>query len=406
MRKKLDIGAVLALMICTAAITFVITHAVITERYNRDLEDSYRLTNELAKFIEAKNYIENSYVGSWDEEKLLDGATRGLVESLDDRWSSYLSVDDFQFYSGSDSNSYVGIGVMYAYHEETGGIQVTEVYPDLPASRAGMKPMDIIVGVDGAAVSSMDYLIAAELIRGVANTMVTLDVYRPSADETLQYEILRSSVRIDAVRATLLENDIGLIRIRNFDTGADIDFAECIENLTAAGVKGLVFDVRSNPGGKLNVMLPMLDILLPEGRLITLREKSGKEDAYESGPDEIRMPMAVVINEHSYSAAEFFAAALKEYDKAVLVGQSTTGKGYSQVNIPLSDGSGLILSTSEYFTPNGKSLADEGGLMPDYPVELTGDQAASVNTLQPLDDPQIARAVQVVGWSLTPVVFD
>ena len=404
MNRKLDIGAVLALMVCTAAITFVMTQWVVTNQYNEELVDSYRQLSELVKFIEAKNHIENLFVGSWDEEKLLDGATRGMVESLGDRWSMYLNAEDFQYLSSSDNSPYVGIGVMTVRHEM--GIKIIEVYAGSPAEKAGIKPQDIIVGVDGGEVISMDYPVAVERVGGAANTKVTLDVFRPSTLETLQYELTRSSVHAQAVTAELLDGDIGVVRIKHFDTGADIDFAECIINLVEAGAKGIVFDVRGNPGGKLDVMLPMLDMLLPEGKLITLENKAGEPTVYTSDADEVRMPMAVVMNEYSCSAAEFFAAALKEYDKAVLVGRQTTGKGYSQVNIPLRDGSGLVLSTSEYFTPKGRSLAAEGGLTPDYPVDLTAEQSAAIHTVPHMEDPQIARAVQVVSWSLTPVVFD
>ncbi len=400
MKKKLDIGAVIALMLCVATVTALMTQWQITNHYNQQLEATNRVEREIAKFKEAKAYIEKAYVGSWDEEKLLDGATSGMVQSLGDRWSSYLNVEDFQTYLNSSDNQFVGIGVSATYHEESRGIQVTEVYPKSPAFEAGIQPMDIIVAVDGTKVADQDYYVARDNIGGAENTMVALEVYRPSTKVTLNLEIYRRKVQIESVRSQILDGNIGLVRIRNFDTGTDLAFVEAVKNLQAANVSGIIFDVRSNPGGALKVMLPMLDMLLPEGTLITLREKSGNEEVFTSNAEQINLPMCVVVNENSYSAAEFFAAALREYQKAEIVGQPTSGKGYAQVPIKLSDGSGIILSTNEYFTPSGKSLADVG-LTPDYLVSLTEEQARQTHVLAPEEDAQLLKAIEVISRQIT-----
>ena len=396
MKRKIDLGAVIVLMLLVATVTWLVALWQTTEAYNSQIEKILRVAEEFKKIEQIKEYIETAYVGSWDEEKLLDGAAGGMMDSLGDKWSGYLNYEDYQSYKDSRENRVVGIGVSATRDDETGGILITEVYGDSPAFDANLLPLDIIITVDGESLRNMAYEQAVERIRGDAGTVVNLEIYRPSTDETFKRDITRREVQIESVRSRILEGGIGYIRIRNFDKGTDAKFVEAVTNLMMADVRGFIFDVRNNPGGAKEVMLPMLDMLLPEGVLFQYRDKGGEMIKDMSDANSVDLPMIVIINENSYSAAEFFAAALKEYDYAELVGRPTTGKGFGQSPIELSDGSGIILSTIEYFTPNGVSLADVG-IKPDYSVVLTDDEAARFHVMEPSEDRQIVKAYDVLN---------
>lgn len=400
MKRKLDLGAVIVLMLLVATVTWLVAQWQTTEVYNKQIEKTLRTAEEFKKVKQAKEYIESAFIGSWDEEKLLDGATRGMLESLGDQWSVYLNAEDFQELKASGENKYVGIGIEPTLDEETGGVRVTYVNNDTPAQEAGLMISDIIIGIDGEEVADMEYPMAIEKIRGEVNTIVKLEILRPSTNRTFTAELVRKELVAESIRARVLEGNIGYIRIRNFDTGTDVAFINAVTELQIAGVKGIIFDVRNNLGGRLDVMSPMLNTLLPECVLFQSRDKSGKADIRESDANSVELPMMVLINENSYSAAEYFAAVLKEYEYAELVGQPTTGKGYAQVQIELIDGSGLVLSTAEYFTPKGVSLA-ETGLAPDYSVALTSEQTARFYSLEPNEDPQIIKAYEVLTAKVT-----
>ncbi|MCL2080511.1 MAG: S41 family peptidase [Oscillospiraceae bacterium] len=397
MKRRLDVGTVIVLMLLVATVTWLVAQWQTTEAYNRQIERTMRESKEFEKVKRAKEYIESSFVGSWDEEKLLDGAVRGMMASLGDQWSGYLNAEDFQDHKASMDNRFVGIGVSVMYDHDTGGICIVEVYNNSPALDADLRALDIIVSVNGLPVSGMEYLVAVETVRGEANTPVMIGIYRPSDDRTFEIELIRREVNVESVRSRILEGDIGYIRIRNFERGTDIAFSEAVTNLRLAGVRGIIFDVRNNPGGLKQVMLPMLNLVLPEGLVMfQSREKGGQMQQEISEGEGIELPMMVIINDRSYSAAEFFAAALKEHGLAELAGEPTTGKGYAQVPIELPDGSGIILSTAEYFTPMGVSLADAEGLTPDYTVRLTEEEAAMFYVLEPGEDRQIVRAYDVL----------
>ena len=242
----------------------------------------------------------------------------------------------------------------------------------------------------------MGYSAIVDKIKGEAGTFVTL-VIEDGQGAKRELKLERRLTTQEVVSTRMLDGQIGYVRIENFDTGADKEFTDKVKNLLEAGAQGLVFDVRNNNGGIDTVMSSILDELLPEGLIISIRDKEGNEKyAPKSDAEEIALPMAVVVNRYSYSAAEFFAAALQEYDKAVVVGEATTGKGYAQSTIPLTDGSGLYLSTNTYFTPSGKSLADVG-IQPDVECLLPDDVAADTTGLNPASDKQIAEAIRVVA---------
>ncbi|GHU90167.1 peptidase S41 [Clostridia bacterium] len=403
MRRKLDLSAVIVLMASAAALTYLITLIMVTNNYNTELTESKRTQRVLAKYLEAREHIEKNYIGSSDEEKLLDGSTDGLVGSLGDEWSCYLDISDYERVTGAKNG--VGIGITAVYNREAGGLRIGTVYEDSPAADVELCPGDIITAIDGVKTTSVHAEIAMSRVYGAENTPMELTVFRPSNEKTFTVTAIRRAVAARSVTSRILDGGIGLVRLYSFDEGADIAFVEAVENLKAAGVRGLILDVRSNAGGQLRIMLSMLDQLIGEGDMITRRSKSGKEEPSRSNAAELELPMVTVQNTYTAAAAEYFAGALREYNKAMTIGEKTAGKGYQEVVIPLSDGSGLILSTSEYLLPSGRSL-NETGLEPDYPVEVTPGQAADIDVLDPADDPQIAKAIQVLRIQIPQTGFD
>ena len=337
-----------------------------------------------SKLEQISALIEQRYIGESDKTVLEDTAAAAMVNALPDRWSTYIPAAQYQSHVENQNNEYVGIGVTIV-KGESGGFDILEVTEGGPAEEAGVCPGDVITHVDGQDVTGSDTISLQELIPGKPNTTVVLTLRR--GEETLELTVKRKVIHQKAATGQLLEGNIGLITIENFHKDAGKETIAQIELLVEQGAEKLIFDVRNNPGGYVDEMNKALDYLLPEGPLFRSIDYKGNEDVDESNADCLELPMAVLINGNSYSAAEFFAAALSEYDWAVTVGEPTSGKGYFQNTLELMDGSALYLSVGKYFTPNGVSLADAGGLVPDIAVE----PAEGVVTAT--EDPQIRAAI-------------
>ncbi len=401
MKKRFTLGTVLALMLLVAVATGVISYSMVFQKLHQDFELSKSQRQEFSKFIEARNIVQRNFVGTVDDEVLLDGAIKGMVDALGDRYSHYLDAEEYDLYNRRTENKYIGIGISASMSPE-GDILVNEVFDKSPAQQCHIMPQDRIVAIEDQKVVDMSYQMAVASLAGEENTKVRITVLKASDGQTMDVAPLRKKLDTQAVYSEILTGqNIGYIHIRNFDTNVDRDFKEAINHLVNAKVGAIIFDVRNNPGGQLDVMCPMLDTLLPEGVLITMREKNGNEFQRTSAADSVDIPMAVLINSHSYSAAEFFAAALQEYEKAVLVGEKTTGKGYAQYPIRMEDKSAIILSTMEYFTPKGKSLSGVG-LQPDYEVVLSPDDLNQSGTLTHEQDKQLQKAISVLVSQMAP----
>ena len=333
--------------------------------------------------------IEHRFIGTADKTEMEDAAAEAMIASLDDRWSYYISAEEYAAHLERQSNEYVGIGVTILMDPEGKGVQIVAVTGGGPAEEAGVLPGDIMTHVDGTALADLSVTEVKGLVMGKKNTEVALTLLRK--DEILEITVTRKAIRKQTAAGRMLEGKIGYVAIDNFHSGAGKETIGEIEKLTEQGAEKLIFDVRDNPGGYVHEMVEVLDYLLPEGPLFRSVSYSGREDLDESDADCLELPMAVLINGNTYSAAEFFAAALSEYDWAVLVGEPTTGKGYYQTTIELGDGSAVQLSTGAYTTPKGVNLTEAGGLKPD--VELTLTQIP----LSLEEDPQIRAAIREIG---------
>lgn len=349
------------------------------------------------KLEELRSLIHTCFIGEVDDEMLDDGAAAGMVAATGDKWSYYIPADQFGEYMDQMNNEYVGIGVTVSQVEDARGYTVTKLEPGGGAAEAGILPGDVIYAVDGKLLTEIGFDNATAMIKGEENTQVQLGIYR--GEETLTLKVTRKRILMVVAHGEMLEGGIGLVTINNFDERCAAETIAAIEKLLKQGAVSLIFDVRFNPGGYKTELEKVLDYLLPEGRIFHTVDYTGKEEFTMSDARCLKMPMAVLINDSSYSAAEFFAAALDEYDYAVLVGQPTTGKGYFQSTFQLSDGSAVGLSIGKYFTPvQGRSLAEEGGLVPEVLVEIDEETEANIysDLLTPQEDPQIQAAVEAL----------
>ena len=395
-KHSVRISTALMLMLLAVVCTFNITYFTATEYYNSRLDELEELETRYSKLKSVADIVDKYFVGEYEEADAIEVALAGYVAGLDDVWSAYYTAEQTASIEEDEANQYVGIGVTYSTAAES-LYQITAVTPGGPADLAGILPGDKLLtaaGVDVNTLETGDDL--AALVKGEIGTQVTIVVER--AGEPLTFNITRDVIYTYSVTSRMLENNVGYIAIADFDSNVDDEFREHLTTLQEQGAKGFIFDVRNNPGGYVSVMHEMLDGLLPEGPVITMVDKAGEEMPLTSDADMLEMPMVVVTNEYSVSAAEFFAAALQEYDMATVVGTKTSGKGYSQQTFKLSDGSSVHISTTRYYTPKGNSLA-ETGVTPDLVVELPLEDLNLLlsGKLADADDEQLQSAIKAVN---------
>ena len=350
---------------------------------------------EYSKLDYLSDLIDERFIGEANRTEYEDAAAAAMVEALGDEWSYYIPAKEYQMHVESMSNAYVGIGITITISEDGAGFQVTKVNPGGPADEAGMIPGDVIVAIEGQSAADMDTTQARDLVRGEENTEVRLTVDRNG--KTLELRVMRKQVLSPVALSQMLPDGIGLITIVNFDDRCFDETHAAIETLLEQGATALIFDVRNNPGGYKHELVKLLDYLLPAGPLFRSELYTGETSIDESDASCLKIPMAVLVNENSFSAAEFFAAAMSEYDAAVIVGQQTYGKGYFQTTIQLGDGSAVGLSVGRYTTPNGVCLAGVG-ITPDVVIDVDDDTFFKIyaGTMAPEEDPQIQAAVNAL----------
>ena len=343
------------------------------------------------KLSEIKAVIDTCFIEEYDEQTMEDALASAMIQSLDDRWSYYMTAGEYQAYIEQMSNSYVGIGITITVRED-GYIDVRKVDAGGPAEEAGMMPGDVLCAVEGQDVREMSLDQIRNRIRGEAGTQVNVSFLRK--EETCTVAITRKHIQTVVAKGKMLDDGMGLVTIENFDSRCKDETVKVIESLLEEGAKALIFDVRNNPGGYKTELVDLLNYLLPEGPLFRSEDYTGAEFVDQSDARCLEIPMAVLVNEDSYSAAEFFAAALSEYEAAVVVGTPTTGKGHFQNSFELSDGSAMVISVGRYRTPNGICL-DGVGLTPVVveEVDLETYQQIYYETLAPEADPQIQAAI-------------
>ena len=363
---------ILACVLCVG-VTYGLT--VQRERGRIGSEENY---SQAMKYLEIKNALDEYYVGTVDEEAVSASAFAAMVAGLGDEWSYYMSPSEYSAYKLYSANQYVGLGVQVDKDAETGGLKITGVNSGTPADNAGLEAGDIILAVAGTDITGMTVGDARSFISSNLGESVKLKIRDKDGSES-ELSVNCELIYTSPVTYRMLSGSIGYVQILNFDSGAADAAVKAIETLLGQGALGFVFDVRTNPGGLLSELTALLDYLLPSGNIFISVDKAGNQTPTESDSVCLDMPMAVLVNADTYSAAEFFAAALQDYNWAEIVGERTTGKSRSQQTIELSDGSAVHLSTARYLTPAGIDLAEQGGLIPDQEVALTATGDAQLN---------------------------
>lgn len=321
-----------------------------------------------------------------------DSALRGMVSGLGDRWSYYVTPANYENLMNSRANRYQGIGVTINYTDER-GLTVISVTEGGPADLGGLTVGDIITAVDGQDLSGDNRYNGTELIAGEVGEERVLTVLSPGGG-TREVTLVLDYLEVRVVTGELLDNGMGLVTIANFNTNAHDEFRETVDELVAQGATALLFDVRNDGGGYVRELTRMLDYLLPEGDVFQSNPRWGVSSVSRSDEACIGLPFGVLVNTESYSAAELFAAQLRESAGAPIVGEHTSGKGYSQNTFPLLNGGALGISTARYCTGSGVSLIGVG-ITPDIELSLDEEQAAMLNagTLAPEDDPQVQALI-------------
>lgn len=348
-----------------------------------------------SKLDQLEDLILDKFIGDADQKAMEDAAANAMVDSLGDRWSYYIPADQYAAYMEQMNNAYVGIGVTIQQREDGEGLDVIGVTEGGPAKDAGIQPQDRIIAVDGQRIAGMTLEQVRGMIQGEAETKVNLTILREQQE--IAFTVTRRQIQTVVATGVMLTEDIGLVTIENFDARCADETIAAIESLQEQGAKKLIFDVRYNPGGYKHELVKVLDYLLPEGVLFRSELYNGTTEEDTSDAKHLDIPMAVLVNGDSYSAAEFFAAALRDYEAGIVVGEKTVGKGYFQSTFQLQDGSAVGLSIGKYYTPKGVSLAGVG-ITPDVSISLDEETAAKLyyGQLDPMEDPHILAAIEAL----------
>lgn len=356
--KKFKLTHLIIVCLVVAALTAGATYALTIGGIG-----SKQYFDDAKAYVEIEKIINENYIGSVDDDTLFNAAASAMVRSIDDKWSYYMSPEEYAAYKLTSSNEYAGIGISVKQND-SGDFEIFSVDSGTPAEAAGLTAGQLIVSVDGQPVADMTLSEMQELIRSKLNKdfpMVVSDKKGNEVSVTVACEIIYK----DPVSSRMLDGNIGYIKIANFEAGSSEGTINAIERLAAEGATSFIFDVRNNPGGLLSELVSLLDYLLPDGDLFISVDKQGNETVKTSDKICLSSKMAVLVNANTYSAAEFFAAALQEYDWATIVGEHTTGKARSQITLELSNGGAVHISTHKYLTPDRVDLSEVGGIKPD-----------------------------------------
>lgn len=355
----------------------------------------------LQKISAVKNMLTEYSLYEVDEEKVSDYASMAMAAAVDDPYTAYYPAEEFSSYRDNLVSSYVGIGALIGIDAENDRLVVVSCFEDSPADKAGLKSGDVLLEIDGEVYNANQLTEAAVYMKsGEVGSTLKVVVEREGKG-TLDIEITRDAVIKKSVKSEMITADSGYIRITGFESKSEAnekdtydEFCEHLEGLKSAGMKKLIIDLRDNPGGDLNVVCKMADKLLPEGLITYTEDKRGKRETINSDKEEINMPMVVLVNGGSASASEVLTGALKDHNKATIVGETTFGKGIVQTVYPFSDGSGMSITTAKYYTPKGVCIHDVG-IEPDVFVELDSDKR--IAEMSHSEDTQLKKAIEIIS---------
>lgn len=339
--------------------------------------------------------IDSRYYEEVDSQQIEEGIYQGLMNSLGDPYSQYYKADEYKSLMDSTTGSYYGIGAVLSQDQETMQVTVLHVYKGSPAEEAGVKDGDVILAVDGAETEKEELSELVKRIKGSEGTTVSLTLQRKGVDKSLTVQVERRQVEVPTVEYQMLQDSTGYLQITEFSDVTPGQFEKAVADLEGQGMTSLIVDLRNNPGGVLESVNEILDLILPEGIIVYTEDKYGNRTDYTSkGDTYMEMPLAVLINENSASASEIFAGAIKDYEYGTLIGTTTFGKGIVQQIIPLKDGSAVKVTIARYFTPKGNYI-HEVGIEPDIRLEYEylGPEDEEYDIMK---DNQVLKALEVL----------
>ncbi|MGN1327007.1 MAG: S41 family peptidase [Clostridia bacterium] len=410
--KRQNVYKVIMLVVLTAVITFMLTTIVMYNKFYEVYEGEYSGTSNginlgfnsssnsneasLVKTLENfKAMLKQKYIGEIDEEKLIEGAIKGYVEGLGDPYTEYLTKEEMQEFTEETNAEYVGIGVYVANNTVDNTILVAGVMKNSPALEAGMQAGDIITKVDGVPYTGEELSDATKVLKGQEGTTVKVTILRDGKESELT--VTRKKITVEHVASKMLENNIAYIQIDSFDSGVVEAFKEQITTLKNDGAKGIIIDLRSNGGGIVDEATGVADLFLEKNETILITKSKNEEEQItksKNAPIITDIPVVILVNEGTASASEILAGALKDKYGATIVGKTTYGKGVIQTLYSLTDGSGLKITTDEYYTPNHNKI-NKVGITPDVEVSLTKDANGYYETSMD-KDAQLLKAIEIL----------
>lgn len=348
-------------------------------------------TDAVEKKLSVIQYlIDEKYLNEVDNEALEDGIYEGYVSGLGDPYSVYYDEENTAALMETTSGEYSGIGAVLTQAVDTGIITLVRIYEESPASKAGLKDGDVLYKVGDLEVTGVDLSEVVTHIKGEQGTDVELTVLRGEENEEITVTAVRDTIEVETVEYKMLENQLGYISVSEFDAVTYEQYEAALGNLENQGMKGLIVDLRNNPGGSLDVVCNMLDLMLPEGMIVYTEDRDGNREEHKSDEEhQFTKPLTVLVNGNSASASEIYAGAIQDYELGTIVGTQTYGKGVVQQLFDLKDGTCLKLTISEYFTPNGRNIHGEG-ITPDVVCEYQYDEK------HPDNDNQLEKAIKVL----------
>ena len=347
-----------------------------------------------AKILEIYSILNHSSIVPFERNVLLDNMYRGLLEGVGDPYTYYFNKEALAVFMERTEGSYAGVGMLVNADPDNMKVTVVNVFAGSPAEAAGLLPGDIIIAVDGEDVSGKRVDEVTALVRGTPGTAVSLGVMR--SDNTLDIKIVRQQINVPTVHHKMLHGGIGYLRIESFDRVTYAQFTDAYRELSAQGMRGLIIDLRNNPGGLLETVVNIGNLILPEGVILYSEDVRGERTQYRSERDNrIDIPLVMLVNGGSASASEVLTGAVRDHGVGTVVGQQTFGKGVVQSLFPVSDGSAVKVTIARYYTPSGASIHGEG-ITPDYIVEVDRETSIMATRLDFEDDIQLQKAVEVI----------
>jgi len=350
-------------------------------------EDTEKKLSTIEEVIDEYYYKDEDI----DTDLMIEGMYSGMVDALGDPYSVYYTAEEWNQLMQETEGIYYGIGAYISLDPATGYGKINGVIPDTPAQEAGLRENDIIYLIDGESSQGMDLSEIVSRVKGEEGTTVHLTIYREGETDYLEIDVERRKIESPTVNYEMYDNGIGYIQITEFDDVTTDQFTEALAVIKGSKAKGLILDLRGNPGGSLPVVVDIARMILPKGLIVYTEDKYGERDEYTcDGEHELDLPLVVLMNGNSASASEILAGAVKDYKKGTLIGTTTFGKGIVQRVMPLSDGTALKLTISAYYTPNGNNIHGVG-IEPDIECEFDSDAYYEEDV-----DNQLQRAIQEI----------